>query len=394
MTETTPQPKNTISRFDMLVIGTIVLALLATVAIAVLSDPGRRGPSVAYLSPYTGSAPNIWIAPLDDLAAARQVTSASLGVFDFDVSADGRFIAYAAREDGSQFNDIYLLNLQTGETQRITTCQEEEADCTTPAYRDAGDLIAYVRVDTNISIPNVGPGAQRIWVVDVRQQPYETRPLSGNSQIIGHSPEWSGDGRSIAFFSSDVGNPGVMFYTYAPLEGQQSLLLMSSQAGEVGTLSPDGTRLVYPSFSESVQNYTRHLKLVDTTAPQPVEPSILTPDDGSVDDANADFHPSGQQLVIERRYSDDERYTNGYQLYGYDIPTDTTTPLVVDEHYQHGLAQWNDTGDKIVFQRVTLFNTDGSPAIATNPEVWVLNTETDALVQISDNGFLPQWVTP
>ncbi|QPC82567.1 PD40 domain-containing protein [Phototrophicus methaneseepsis] len=387
-------PKRNVSRFDLIVIGTIGLALLATIAIAILSTPEERGPSVAYLAPYaSGGVPNIWIAPLDDPSAAEQVTFTKIGVFDFDVSADGRFIVYAARDGDSDFNDIYLLNLQTGSNQRITACQEAEADCTSPAYRDTGDLVAYVRVDTNISVPNVGPGAQRVWVIDIRQQPYQTRPLAGNSQIIGHSPQWADDGRSIAFFSSDIGNSGVMYYNYAPTEGQQPLLLMASEAGEVGTLSPDGSQLVYPTFGDS-GGYNRHLNLVNTTDAEPIEPTMLTPDDGSVDDATADFHPSGQKLLIERRYEDEERRTNGHQLYQYDMLTGNVTPLVVDAHFQHGLAHWNATGDKIVFQRVRLYNQDGTPATLSPPEVWVFDVAEDNMTLISDNGFWPVWVAP
>ena len=67
---------------------------------------------------------------------------------------------------------------------------------------------------------------------------------------------------------------------------------------------------------------------------------------------------------------------------------------MVDAHYQHGLAEWDKTGEQIVFQRVRLENDDSTPAIRTNPEAWVLNVTSSDLIQISDNGFLPQWVQP
>lgn len=395
MTETNNSDGIAISRFDLIVGGVITVVLLATIGLAILSDPGRQGAMVAYLAPYTGSAPNLWVAPVDDPGAAQQLSDVTIGVFDFDVSADGKFIAYAARDGESLFNDIYLVNLQNGQTERVTSCQEEEADCTTPAFRPTGDLIAYSRVDTNISVPGVGPGAQRIWLVDIRQKPYANQPLSGNSQIIGHSPQWASDGRSIVFFSSDVGNPGVMFYTYAPQAGQQSLLLLPSEAGDVGTLSADGHTLVYPVFGDGINNFNRVLNLIDTTSPSDdLEPDVLTLDDATIDDATADFHPDGTKLVIERRYTDGDQRTNGYQLYEMAIDSGQVRPLVVDGRYQHGLAEWNANGDQIVFQRVRLENDDGSPAISTNPEVWVLNVESRDLIQISANGFLPQWVLP
>ncbi|MCB9458133.1 MAG: PD40 domain-containing protein [Anaerolineaceae bacterium] len=395
MSETTKTDGIAITRFDLLIGGTIALVVLATIVLAVLSDPGRQGAMIAYLAPYTGGSPNIWVAPVDEPENARQLSDVTIGVFDFDVSANGKFIAYAARDGESLFNDIYVVNIQTGQTERITSCQEEEADCTTPAFRAAGDLIAYARVDTNISVPGVGPGAQRIWLVDIRQKPYLSQPLSGNSQIIGHSPQWSADGRSIVFFSSDIGNPGVMFYTYAPQIGQQSLLLLPSEAGDIGTLSADGSKLVYPVFGDGINNFNRVLQLIDTTSPSDnLEPITLTLDDPSIDDATADFHPDGTRLVIERRYVDGDLRTMGYQLYEMAIDSGLVTPLVVDAHYQHGLAEWDKTGEQIVFQRVRLENDDGTPAIRTNPEAWVLNVTSSDLIQISDNGFLPQWVQP
>ena len=395
MTETTQTDGITVRRFDLIVGGVIVLVLLATIIVAVLSDPGRQGAMVAYLAPYTGGAPNVWVAPVDEPETARQLSDVTISVFDFDVSADGKFIAYAARDGDSLFNDIYVVNVQTGHTERVTTCQEDEADCTSPAFRVAGDLIAFARVETNISTPGVGPGAQRIWLVDIRQKPYASQPLSANSQIIGHSPQWSADGRSIVFFSSDVGNPGVMFYTYAPQQGQQSLLLLPSETGEVGTLSADGRWLVYPVVGSAINSFNRVLNLIDTTSPSDeLEPRTLTLDDPDIDDATADFHPDGTKLVIERLYTDGPQRTSGYQLYEMAISTGEVTPLVVDGRYQHGLAHWNKAGDQVLFQRLRLENDDGSPATHSQPEVWIVDAASGELQQIAPTGFLPQWVEP
>ena len=396
-------PIGRLSRFDLTVL-LVALALGAAVLIlTILSDPGRQGPMVAYLSPaYTNTdevrAQNIWMAPVDDPDAAVQLTDSEMGIYNFSVSPDGRYIAYAERDAETRLNELWLLSLQTGRVNRLTNCVAEDADCRTPVFREGGDVLAYERVAVNTNVSSLGPGAIRIWLLDLRTQPYTTRPLADDSQFIGHSPQWSESGTTIAFYSSDITNPGVMVYNFMPGDEDKSLKFVPSNHGTVGTLSPNGRQLIFPELTQRVEVYNdapvqrlyTYLKIADLAE---LEFRDLTNPEDPIDDTAAVWHPDGQRVAIERRYTD-ERYTRGYQIFMLDVASGEVEPLIFDERYSHGFFEWNDSGAAMVVQRFTLTNPDGSSAVDARPEIWVKDLETGSLVLVASNAFHPRWVTP
>jgi Tol biopolymer transport system component len=96
-------------------------------------------------------------------------------------------------------------------------------------------------------------------------------------------------------------------------------------------------------------------------------------------------------VTILRRYLD-ERGTPGHQIYSVDADNGEVLPLVVDERYNHSALRWNPSGDALLMQRFPMLNTDGTPSTDGQPEVWVLDTTTDTLIQIAENAFLPRWI--
>jgi Tol biopolymer transport system component len=371
-----------VSRLDVTVAIVAVLLVSATIGLSYFSSPERAGSMVAFLYPAYGGLQNVWMAPVNNPQDAIQVTNAKAGIYDFNVSPDGHYIAYAERSEDTNLNDIYLLNMQSRQVQQLTNCSAEGADCRTPVFRPGGGLIAYERMTAPDK--NVGYGAIRIWLLDLSKQPYTTRPLSDDSQFIGHSPQWSDDGNTIAFFSADITNPGIMVYSFVTDEGEKSLKFVPSNNGVVGTLSPSGRKMVFPDVTQSAQGIVTQLKITDLDK---LEFLPLTDSSEPVEDNGAAWNPDGKHLAIERRYSDD-RYTKGFQIYLFDPDTGQLDPLSVDARYSHGYMEWNSTGDKLVFQRFAL---DVGNA---RPEIWVRDMTTGELVQISDNAFLPRFVLP
>lgn len=371
------------SRFD-LTVGVVSLLLIAAIAFAgYAGSPERAGAMVAYLAPAYGGIQNIWLAPVNDAASAIQLTNAAGSVWNFSVSPDGRFIAYAARDPETTLNELWLLDLQTRQTQQLTNCVAENADCRTPEFQLGGNVIAYERqiIDTGVTS---GTGAIRIWLLDLTTQPYSTRPLSDDSQLIGHSPQWSADGGTIAFFSANIANPGVLIYNFAPAAGERTLKFIPGSNGSVGTLSPNGKQLVFPDIEQRPDRIASYLKIADLEA---LKFQRLTPEGEPVEDENARWHPDGQRLAITRRYLDD-RFTNGYQLYMMQTSDGSVTPLAVDAKYSHGFFAWNATGDKLVFQRFELGVADA------RPEIWWRDMTTGELTRLATNAFHPRWVLP
>jgi dipeptidyl aminopeptidase/acylaminoacyl peptidase len=162
------------SRFDavvLTVLAGLVVAILATVALA---DFGEAGLRVAYLAPATGMTQNIWIADLTSLDSPEQVTFSSEGIFNFDISPDGRYVAFAEHDSNSDTTEIKMLDLRTGALRQLTNCVAEDADCKTPVWRPDGNMIAYDRAELNSALTSAGMSPIRVWLIDLATDPITT----------------------------------------------------------------------------------------------------------------------------------------------------------------------------------------------------------------------------
>ena len=380
-----------LSRFDMTVAAIVIVLVVVVGGVSYFGSPARKGAMVAYLYPLDAPLQNVWIAPVNDPSQAQAVTDSAMGIFDFGVSPDGRHIAYSERDAETRTLDIYLLDLQTGSITQLTDCGSTDAECSSPVFHPSDNAIAYTRISLNRDFESVSVGAPRIWVLDINTK--QTQPLSADSQTLGYSPQWSDDGNTIAFFSADVNQPGILVYNFTPQrsDDQPSLNFVPSSQGTVGALAPNGRKLIFPDMVARQNGYFAHMKIVDFTQTPP-EFTNFTDPQAPIDDAAIDWHPNGQYVTIERRYMD-ERYTRGFQLYNIDVSTNEVTPLLVDEQYSHHYFEWNRSGDAVVMQRIPILNADGTPNAQARPEIWVLNIETGDLTLISEQAFHPRWVT-
>jgi dipeptidyl aminopeptidase/acylaminoacyl peptidase len=378
------------SVFDLTVAVIALLLVLILFALNTLGDPARRGAMVVYLYPASGDVPNIWLVPINEPSQAKQITFSAMGIYDFDVSLDGRWIAYSMRDEEKRMRDIYTLDLQTGNSKQITFCADESAECYTPAFHPDGSAIAYIHSTVNSDSVG-GYGAPRIWLMDLVGG--SLRPLADDSQMIGHSPQWSLDGNSIAFFSADLANPGVMVYNFNPQNSEDPTLnFVPAYNGSVGSLSPNGRSLIFPDLVNRGDQVYTHLKIVDFTQNPPTFRNLTEPNE-PIDDIAVQWHPDGSGATLIRRYSD-ERWTRGYQLYDIDIETGAVLPLLVDEHYSHHFFTWDLTGENLLMQRLPLLQDDGNINAQARPEIWVLNTKTGNLTKITDSAYFPRWVLP
>ncbi len=377
--------KRSITKLDVVALGISAVVLALVALLTTQSDPRRIGPAVAFMYPALGGVQNVWIAPIADPSAAEQVTFAPLGIYDFGVSADGAYLAYSERTAPTGLHEIKLMNLNTRQVTQLTQCVQENADCRTPVFRPGGRVVAYERVNANTGI-GTGIGVVRIWLADISRQPYETAPLSPDSQFIGYGPEWSLDGNALAFYSSDIASPGILVYNLNPAEGAQTLKYVPSQYGTVGGLSPNGQQLVFPDMYRRADGQVySFLRIADLNGLDFV--NFTNPED-EVDDTEAVWHPDGTRVTIVRRYTDD-RFTRGYQLYDIDAVTREASPLLVDPAYSHGFFSYDPSGQMIVLQR---FPFEPQTASSSSPQVWTLDVTTGALTLISDNAFHPRWV--
>jgi Tol biopolymer transport system component len=373
----------TLSRFDtvvMSIIGLLVIAILATVALADVTKPGPR---VAYVAPADAAVHNIWIADPNKPDSAQQLTFSQDGIYDFDVSADGRYVAFSERNNNTSTTELKLLDLNTGSLQQLTDCISVNADCKTPRWRPDGKMIAYERTDLNNQNGGItGSSPIRVWLLDLSTNPTSTHPLFNDSQILGYEPQWSGDGSEIAVFDDSSG--GVLIYNFQT----GSVSKIPNQYGSVGTLSPDGTRLVFPEMTRIGNQMIAHLKIADLASRVFKD---LTSADDPVDDIMPAWNPDGKRVAIARQYMDN-RWTQGHQVYLLTPDDGSLEPLVVDEHYQSASFVWDSAGKELLMQRFPVLTETGEQNDDGRPEIWTYDLTTKKLTKIADNAFQPHWI--
>lgn len=339
-----------------------------------------RRPQVAYLAPADSAPQNVWIADPADPSTAHQVTFSLSGIFDYGVSPDGTQIAFSENNSNTGTEDIKLLDVASGGIQQLTNCLD--SSCTTPVWKPDGKMIAYQRVDYNSTDPNLPVSPTRVWLIDLSTVPATTRPLFADSQLLGHTPQWSADGSRIIVF--DIRSRGIDIYDFTTGD----IALIPSQYGTTGALSPDGTRLVFPELVFDNPEVRSNLQIADLTTRQY---QALVPPEEPIDDDWAAWHPDGQRIAVARRYMDN-RYTRGRQIYLLNVDDGSVEPLVVDERYASSWFSWDPNGRQLVIQRFPELDAAGLPNNSGQTEIWTFDLETQALTRVAVNGFFPRWV--
>ncbi len=373
-------------KLDIAVVIIVCACLLGVAAAGWLMDPARQPTRVAFLYPATGGTQNVWQAAIDDPATPQQLTFSENGVFDFDFSPDGRWLAFAERSDVGAVT-LRLLDLSESRLADLVDCAALKSNCTTPVFSPDGKWLVYQRAES------LGGryGLPRIWLVNMRSAEYDTVALIADKQVVGHSPVWSADSNTVAFYSADVTQPGILIYDFIPRgEDDIQLRFIPSSHGTMGTLAPNGTELIFPELSRRGEQFFTHLRIADLRAKTFAS---FTDPQGPSDDVAAQWSPDGETVAFARRYTD-ERWTPGYQLYLKQLSAadDELTPIAYEPSLTTSYFRWNGDGDQLVMQRFPLARGASSGDGPALPEIWVHDLASGTSRKIAEDAFVPQWV--
>ena len=197
---------NRLSRFDKIVLGVVLVMVLSTALVLLVDLSGEKGYRIVFLRTGGANVANVWMID-PETGDETQLTDAPIGVRNYDVSADGQYIAYSARDFQTNTVDIYRLHISTGNVTRLTNCIEESSICDVPLWRADGLSIAYER-------SSLDARDTRIWLLDIKQLPARTFPLISDPSITGSNATWSDDGEHIGFYASVDGTPGILVYDF------------------------------------------------------------------------------------------------------------------------------------------------------------------------------------
>ena len=374
-----------LSKLDAAVFVIVVVCLAGVALAAYIGDPARQPIRVAYLHPAASAAQNVWTSEIDNPAARTQLTFSERGVYDFDVSPDGRWLAYGERV-GQGVVTLRLLDVPAGRVIDLVDCAALNAFCTSPVFSPDGETLAYQRSEA----VNGSYGRSRIWLVDMTGANYDTVPLIADSQVVGHSAVWSADGNTIAFYSADSLESGILIYDFVPRDGGDvQLRFIPSSHGAMGSLAPNGQQIIFPEVVFRGDQVFTHLRIADL---QRKDFAAFTDPQGPADDAGARIGPDGETVALARRYTDD-RWTPGHQLYLRSLSDATAEMMAIafDERYNTSYFRWNRVGDRLVMQRFPLMDADGNRNPRAVPEIWVVEIATGEASKIVEDAFLPQW---
>lgn len=193
-------------------------------------------------------------------------------------------IAYSAERGGKE--DVYLLDLATGEVARLTSSPAKEFD---PDISPDGSQIAYRR--------NPDPQSDHadIWLMDLDGS--HKRNLTHEPESDNWSPAWSPDGSRIAFASTRDG--GTLSLWTMAADGSD-LRRVTEGHGEYPDWSPDGRWLVYAAPPGSAGTYDLWI-----VAAEGGEPRQLTSTPGT--EFVPAWSPDGSSIAYQAQ--DEERWT-------------------------------------------------------------------------------------
>ncbi|MFQ3534872.1 MAG: Ig-like domain-containing protein [Aggregatilineales bacterium] len=339
-----------------------------------------RPPRVVYLAPaYSADslqATNLWLVAPEQPFAARQLTYSSLNLESFQPSPDGAWLVYAQpRQDGTA--DLYLLEIERGETRQLTNCTPVLARCAAPDWSPEGTRLIYERTELDPALDWYDRDVPRAWLLNLRD--LATAPLLSDTSRLGGTPKWSPDGRQIAAYDRNIG--AIAIYDLAT--GARKLIETLDDVGDYAFHPRDG-RFVYAQLIQIVGRFSSALEMVDLNDPSR---GIwrLSGEGIAVEDRQPRWTPDGSRLIFTRRILDGSGIPSA-QIYALEPVTGRVMPILVDENYFHGAISLDPTGRYLLMQRVPV------AAAQPVPSIWVLDLTTGELWQIAENGFLPRWL--
>jgi Tol biopolymer transport system component len=315
-------------------------------------------------------------------------------IVDAAMAADGRSLLLTVLDDQDRSHLIRHHRFPPAR-ELLLTCSQSL--CRQPWPQPDGRLVAYERLGS------AGSRQQpEVWLLDSQSgeswpahDPALFREPSVAAALatrLSHSPRWSPDGRTLAYFKPDA---HLIILLHVSTLSPPALI--PAQLNEMGGWSPQGDALIYteltfgdPAFFEQWEEAllagkeTQHLEPglynhvvhTEVTSGRTTDLSEGLP----AEESSPGWSPDGRYLAFSRSIGG-----AGRQIWQALADGQSASPLTTDPFYHHSAPRWSPDGRYLLFMRSSL--TPGSEP----PAIWLVEIATGQTTQISAQGFLPGW---
>ncbi len=332
-------------------------------------------PRLVYLYPFEGPA-DLYLLNLETGEIERLTTSAGT-VLDFSVIPGGLTIFYTlSRGDGS--SQIFRLDMLNRESTPVLDCPQ--ARCSSPRPSPDGAWLAYER-----TLLEGEPEYPQVWLLSL-QAPESEPVLVAEAGHETQSPAWSSGG-----WLAYRDNNEKAFIFFDPDSGERERF--DNANGLAGVWSPDGENFItsevvtlieqnpntLPDFSSIPSS---HLLRYNRQAGR-VEDLTLR---DNLEDATPVYSPDGSLLAFGRKYLDIAHWTPGRQIWIMRADGSEAQPLTEEPHHNHYNFAWHPAGGQLAYVR---FN---QTLLIEPPELWLIEVGSGRARQLITGGYAPQWI--
>src|SRR5262245_40304045 len=241
----------------------------------------------------TKAVSDLWIVPSDGSAPPRRLTSNRAGESGVDWAPDSRRIAFSTKREGDEVEQIYLLAVDGGEAQRITTTA---TGATNPKWRRDGKAILFESM-----------------MKAARQTPEKSTARVFDSLPIRFWNTWNDGAKPHIFVQAIDGGSAVDVLAGTKLAASAGFDAPYVGSGAERSLqaqwAPDGQEIVFVAVVNKTSMMTEetesHLFRIKTSASEPVQ---MTARGESYDKPL--FSPDGKTLAAQHA-----RTSAGNKLY-------------------------------------------------------------------------------
>jgi TolB protein len=320
-----------------------------------------------------------------------QLIQSSSEIFDFDVCPDGTMISYTImREDGG--SNLRIFDLVSEEDRLAYECPSPSR-CQNPRLSPDNNLLVFEKVELQAGVGGKWlEGFPQVFSVKIAEGS-QAIPV-GSMDHIHSDPVWSPEGY-LGFFDETAKEIEIVDLKIPtdPIQVQA----IPSELGIVGTWSPEGEFFVFPDVVILDETYEKN-KVTGDEFPlfysHIFRLSISTglvfdlsgTDFGLVEDASPVYSPDGLWIAFTRKYLESDRWSLGRQLWLMRADGSEARQITDEPEYNHFSIAWSPDSKRFTCARINQNN------LTQPPEIWLFDLESDELLLLESQGYLPQWL--